>query len=161
MAMRMTQYQQRNFWLSRMPERVPAHQVVPTLQAAPAFLADLILADSDKDEDDRSTVDETPLMQGRPLEPVIQEVMLSTQDAPAYDRQALAQVLASSTQKELRTDPVFIHACRDAYRRRGTYRAVIQEFWGSYSGSREETVKAALSYTEPQPTRPREMASAA
>jgi hypothetical protein len=70
-------------------------------------------------------------------------------------------VLASSTQKELRTDPVFIHACRDAYRRRGTYRAVIQEFWGSYSGSREETVKAALSYTEPQPTRPREMASAA
>lgn len=125
---------QRLWWLQQLPDRADPQELLhqfrqTTVVSMPRFQPGEVVLPND-------VVDAQPVI-------AFAAVQESSQDQ-GYDASALADVLASLRQRDLSTNEVFITACVAAYKRHKSYSGVIREFWGSYSGGKEQAVKDAL-----------------
>ena len=142
---------QRDYWLSRMPD-------TPQREHAADPMLTTLLAEATPTQEYAGVEAEAD---GVPSEsfPTVAPI---PRPAP-HPLEAVQPLLDSLTHRELQDHPVFMAACLQLYQRHGTYRGVILALWDSYTGSREQTVKAALQKAEQEqdtPVSPR-LASAA
>jgi DNA segregation ATPase FtsK/SpoIIIE, S-DNA-T family len=110
----------------RQPQAASVQPGMARTQGTPATTTDLL----------HLLVTNQPLPIAQEAEPV---VVMTAPKTPS-----LAEVINSKTLGELEKDTTFVGAVRDAYGRLGTVRQVVIEVFGSYSGSRDQTVTRVL-----------------